>query len=196
MNESESRVLTGQEWRFRPCGWRCPEVYPPRYPSSRGRSAQSACSAAGCTCARGTGASASPCWCRRRCAWSGKASRAPGGTAGQSCPWSPTSYKNRRMKPENASLLWSERTEAAFTFSRPWTNRPVSYLKEELALQRREHFLSAGVRKRHRVRTICKNTNRRAESWFIFKNHSRQNYFKQLNMITSTWHPDPRGTLN
>lgn len=55
------------------------------------------------------------------------------------------------------AVLCDER-ELVATLSRPWTNRPVSYLKEESVLQRREHFLSAGVRKRQRVRTICRNT--------------------------------------
>lgn len=76
-------------WRFHQCGWPCLEVCPPRYPSSRACSAQTACSAAGCTCARGTAASASLCWCRRRCEWSGTVNRAPDGKAGRSCRWSP-----------------------------------------------------------------------------------------------------------
>lgn len=55
------------------------------------------------------------------------------------------------------TVLYDER-EMVATLSRPWTNRPVSYLKEVTALQRREHFFSAGVRKRQRVRTICVET--------------------------------------
>lgn len=54
-------------------------------------------------------------------------------------------------KKHAAAPCWSLVTG---TFSSPWTNRPVSYLKDESVLQSREHFLSAGVRKRQRVRTI------------------------------------------
>lgn len=57
----------------------------------------------------------------------------------------------------NHTVRYNER-ELVATLSRPWTNRPVSYLKEDSTLQRREHFLSAGGRKRQRVRTICKIT--------------------------------------
>lgn len=51
-------------------------------------------------------------------------------------------------------LTLKEVRERLSTFKRPWTNSPVSYLNEASALQRREHFLSVGVRKRQRVRTI------------------------------------------
>lgn len=89
------RLLTGQEWRFHLCEWPCPEECRPRCPSSRERSARTACTAAGCTCARGTAASAWLCWCPHQCEWWGKASRAPGGTAGRSCPWRPEEKKRK-----------------------------------------------------------------------------------------------------
>lgn len=69
-----------------------------------------------------------------------------------------------------------EEREAAATLSRPCTNRPVSYLKEESALHRREHFLSDGVRKRQRVRTICRE--KEAE---IFQNYVR------LQSLSENW---------
>lgn len=94
--------LTGPVWRFRRCEWLYPEVCPPRCPSSRACSARTACSAAGCTCARGTAASVSPCWCRRRCESLGRASREPGGRAEQSCRWSP----ENENKGSGRACLW------------------------------------------------------------------------------------------
>lgn len=41
-----------------------------------------------------------------------------------------------------------------YTFSRPCTKSPDSYLKDDSASHSLEHFLSAGVRKRHSVFTI------------------------------------------
>ena len=43
-----------------------------------------------------------------------------------------------------------------YTFSRPCTKSPDSYLNDDSASHNLEHFLSAGVRKRHNVLTICK----------------------------------------
>lgn len=43
-----------------------------------------------------------------------------------------------------------------YTLSRPWTKSPDSYLNDDSASHNLEHFLSAGVRKRHNVFTICK----------------------------------------
>lgn len=40
------------------------------------------------------------------------------------------------------------------SFSRPCTNSPDSYLNGDSASHNLEHFLSAGVRKRHNVLTI------------------------------------------
>lgn len=81
--------LTGQVWMFRWCGWLCRGGCPPHCPSSRAHLARTACTGAGCRCARGTEASAWPCWRQHRCAWWGKWSKAPGGRAKQSCLWSP-----------------------------------------------------------------------------------------------------------
>lgn len=52
------------------------------------------------------------------------------------------------------SFPWRDAVD--FTLRRPWTKRPVSYLNEPSGWQSREHFLSAGVRKRHSVSTIYK----------------------------------------
>lgn len=107
--------LTSRVWRSHHWRWPCRGKCPPRCPSSRARSAPTACSAAGGTCARGRAASASPCWCRRRCAWWGTASRAPGGRAGRSCPSSPGERNADQhnvsgpVSPHNAAdyyLMW------------------------------------------------------------------------------------------
>lgn len=97
--------LTGLGWSSRRWGWSCRGKCPPRSPSSRARSAPSACSASGCTCARGTAASASQCWCPRRCAWSGMASRAPGGRGVRSCPSSPGEMVEEERKESEWKAL-------------------------------------------------------------------------------------------
>lgn len=91
--------------------------------------------------------------------------------------------KNNNQNVSQITLCCVTGGKLLATLSRPWTNRPVSYLKEESALQSREHFLSAGVRKRQRVRTICYETRVRFQH---FDKLNGESFRKYLDVIIYT----------